>query len=143
MDYSESFQTFCDLVTFFSMVLHKLFILYSTKLRSIFSTKSNNDIEMDVDVENDVDNCLFCRISRHEAVAKIVYEDNDFVAFHDIKPSAKNHILLVPRQHIESVKSFLPSDRKMVERMMEIGQFILESYGVEMKNRKLGFHIPP
>ncbi|HEY7234936.1 MAG TPA: histidine triad nucleotide-binding protein [Gemmatimonadaceae bacterium] len=50
------------------------------------------------------DACLFCRIIRKEIPAKIVAETEDCVAFRDINPQAPVHILIVPRDHIPSVK---------------------------------------
>lgn len=47
--------------------------------------------------------CIFCRISRGEIPARKVYEDDDFVAFHDINPVAPVHFLLIPRAHIASL----------------------------------------
>ena len=50
------------------------------------------------------ENCLFCRIIRKEIPAKIVAETEDSVAFRDINPQAPVHILVVPREHIPTVK---------------------------------------
>jgi histidine triad (HIT) family protein len=49
------------------------------------------------------DKCLFCRIANKEIPAKIVYEDDQFVGFHDINPQAPTHVLIVPRRHIASL----------------------------------------
>jgi histidine triad (HIT) family protein len=50
-----------------------------------------------------MDDCLFCRIGRKEIPAKIVYEDDKFLAFEDIKPQAPVHILLIPKTHFASL----------------------------------------
>ena len=47
--------------------------------------------------------CLFCKIIRHEIPAKIAFEDDQVMGFHDIQPSAPVHILFVPKKHIDSV----------------------------------------
>jgi len=49
--------------------------------------------------------CVFCKIIHKELPAQIVYEDNKVMAFKDIHPKASYHILLVPKEHIESVNS--------------------------------------
>jgi len=41
--------------------------------------------------------CIFCQIIKKEQPADIIYEDNDFIVFKDIKPSAPIHLLLVPK----------------------------------------------
>mgnify|MGYP003513397797 CR=1 FL=1 len=48
-------------------------------------------------------NCIFCKIAAGQIPAKKVYEDDEIVAFHDIHPWAPVHILLVPKQHINSM----------------------------------------
>jgi histidine triad (HIT) family protein len=47
--------------------------------------------------------CLFCKIINREIPAKIAFEDDKVLGFHDIQPSAPVHILFVPKKHIDSV----------------------------------------
>ena len=44
--------------------------------------------------------CIFCRIAAGEVPAKVVYQDDEFVAFEDIHKQAPVHLLVVPRRHI-------------------------------------------
>ncbi len=44
---------------------------------------------------------IFGRIARGEVPAKVVYEDDRAVAFHDVNPQAPTHILVIPRRPIE------------------------------------------
>jgi len=48
-------------------------------------------------------NCLFCKIVRGEIPAKKVYEDEDVLAFHDIRPLAPVHFMIVPKEHVASL----------------------------------------
>ena len=43
--------------------------------------------------------CIFCAIARGEMGAKLIYEDEDVVAFEDLHPQAPTHILVIPRRH--------------------------------------------
>ncbi|OGM90646.1 hypothetical protein A3A20_00880 [Candidatus Wolfebacteria bacterium RIFCSPLOWO2_01_FULL_45_19] len=47
--------------------------------------------------------CLFCKISRREISAEIIYEDNDTMAFLDINPRAPGHTVVIPKQHAENI----------------------------------------
>lgn len=47
--------------------------------------------------------CIFCRIIADMAPSKKVYEDDRVLAFWDIKPRAKVHLLVIPKQHISSL----------------------------------------
>ncbi len=48
-------------------------------------------------------NCLFCRIVRGEIPSKKVYEDEDVFAFHDIRPVAPVHFLIIPKAHVPTL----------------------------------------
>ena len=48
--------------------------------------------------------CIFCDIIDRKKPAKIVYEDDKVIVFHDIEPSTKLHLLVVPKKHIPSLR---------------------------------------
>ncbi len=47
--------------------------------------------------------CIFCKIARGEIPSRKLYEDDDIFAFHDIRPVAPVHFLIVPKLHIASL----------------------------------------
>ena len=47
--------------------------------------------------------CLFCRIARGEIPADLVHEGERLIAFRDISPQAPFHVLVIPREHIQSL----------------------------------------
>ncbi len=49
--------------------------------------------------------CIFCKIANGQIPSNKVYEDEKILAFYDINPEAKIHVLVVPKQHIESADS--------------------------------------
>ena len=62
--------------------------------------------------------CLFCKIAGGEIPSKFVYEDESVVAFRDINPQAPQHILIVPRKHIESINAFEVADKDLVAHIL-------------------------
>ena len=48
-------------------------------------------------------NCIFCKIARGLIPAKKIYDDDDVMAFHDIRPQAPVHFLLVPKAHVATL----------------------------------------
>lgn len=44
--------------------------------------------------------CLFCRIGRREIPAKIAFENEHVLAFHDVAPKAPTHVLVIPKLHV-------------------------------------------
>lgn len=49
------------------------------------------------------ENCFFCKIATGEISSAKVYEDDLCVAFDDISPQAPYHVLIIPREHLDSL----------------------------------------
>jgi histidine triad (HIT) family protein len=64
--------------------------------------------------------CIFCRIVRGEIPAKKVHEDDLVMAFHDIRPQAPVHILLVPKAHVATLYDAQPGDEAALGRMLAL-----------------------
>jgi histidine triad (HIT) family protein len=47
--------------------------------------------------------CIFCKIVRGEIPARKAYEDDQVLAFHDIRPQAPVHLLLIPKAHLATL----------------------------------------
>ena len=62
--------------------------------------------------------CLFCKIAGGEIPSKFVYEDESVIAFRDINPQAPQHVLIVPRKHIASVKDFQDVDKELAAHIL-------------------------
>ena len=56
------------------------------------------------------ENCLFCKIIAGEIPSAKIYEDNVCIAFDDISPQAPTHVLIVPREHLDSLDKAEKSD---------------------------------
>src|SRR3712207_1260014 len=54
--------------------------------------------------------CLFCKIVRGELDATRVYADERTVAFMDIAPATRGHLLVVPRAHVRELHDIDPED---------------------------------
>ena len=49
-----------------------------------------------------MEDCIFCKIIKKQIPSTIVYEDNLFIAFLDIAPANKGHVLVVSKEHHET-----------------------------------------
>jgi histidine triad (HIT) family protein len=58
-----------------------------------------------------MESCVFCRVADGTVPARILFEDDEIVAFHDIAPRAPVHVLVIPRRHIVSLASVGVDDR--------------------------------
>ena len=62
--------------------------------------------------------CIFCKIAAGEIPAKLIYQDDEMLAFHDIKPAAPVHFLVIPRTHIASCAELTAGHAPLVGRML-------------------------
>ena len=74
--------------------------------------------------------CLFCKIIAGEIPLKKVYEDDMILAFHDISPMAKVHVLVIPKKHIESANGVTPDNSEYVRHIFEKLPEIAKTLGV-------------
>ncbi len=78
-----------------------------------------------------MDDCLFCKIARHEIPSDIVYEDDRVICFRDINPQAPEHVLLIPKEHIGSLDDVDDSNKELLGYMMTKIHEITDSLGIE------------
>lgn len=85
--------------------------------------------------------CIFCRIISGKSPAKFVYKDNDLVAFHDLKPDAPVHVLIVPVEHIESVNTLEERHCAVVSKMILKAKEIAEELCIKESGYKLVINV--
>jgi histidine triad (HIT) family protein len=61
---------------------------------------------------------IFSKIISKEIPAKIVYEDDLCLAFHDIHPQAPTHVLLIPKKEIRSMAEVTEADKELMGHLM-------------------------
>ncbi len=61
--------------------------------------------------------CLFCKIGRHELDNDFVYEDDDVFVIHDIHPKAKVHVLAIPKQHLVNFNDVSNDNREIIGKL--------------------------
>lgn len=64
-----------------------------------------------------MEECVFCGIAAGKIPAVKEYEDDDVVAFKDIKPSAPVHVLVLPKKHIGSLETAEEADREVLGKI--------------------------
>ncbi len=75
------------------------------------------------------EDCIFCKIVRGEIPSEKVYEDDDVFAFHDIRPQAPVHFMLVPKRHIGSLLEATMDDAGVLGRMMALAGRLAREQG--------------
>ncbi|MDO8834639.1 MAG: histidine triad nucleotide-binding protein [Vicinamibacterales bacterium] len=85
-------------------------------------------------------NCLFCRIVAGEIPARIVYQDEHVVAFHDINPQAPVHVLVVPRAHIATLNDVGEEHEALIGLMHRRAAAIAQDLGVAARGYRTVFN---
>jgi histidine triad (HIT) family protein len=78
----------------------------------------------------DLNDCLFCKIARKEIPADIVYEDDDVLAFRDIRPQAPVHVLVIPKRHIATLADLTQEDKDVMGHVTLVASRLARDLGV-------------
>jgi len=71
-----------------------------------------------------MDQCIFCKISNRSIPSKIVYENEQVLAFEDLNPQAPTHILIIPKKHIATLNDAAAEDQSL------LGELILSAANI-------------
>ncbi len=72
---------------------------------------------------------LFEKIIARELPAEIVYEDDEFIAFKDIRPVARIHILIVPKKAYPTLEA-VPLEDQMQLRLLQLTRKLAKQLGI-------------
>jgi len=78
--------------------------------------------------------CIFCQIVKGEIPNNTVHENEDFLAFHDIHPTAPIHVLIIPKVHVENFQSV---DAQTMAKMTPFIQEVAEKLGIDQTGYRL------
>lgn len=74
--------------------------------------------------------CIFCRIVAGELPCSKVYEDDEVLAFHDIRPLAPVHFMLIPKAHIASLADCDEAHQALLGRMLLLAPRLARGQGL-------------
>lgn len=81
--------------------------------------------------------CVFCKIAAKEVSATVVYEDDDVLAFLDIHPKYRVHVLIIPKMHLASAADVIPAHDALAGKLLRVGADLAEKEGL----RDSGFRL--
>ncbi|MCF7967578.1 MAG: histidine triad nucleotide-binding protein [Methylococcaceae bacterium] len=74
--------------------------------------------------------CLFCRMVAGDITPDVVYETDDVLAFRDIRPQARVHVLVIPKQHIPTLDDFPADDSALAGKLFGAVQEVARREGL-------------
>ncbi len=75
-------------------------------------------------------NCLFCRILSGEIPAELLHQDEVCIVIRDINPQAPTHLLVIPREHLESLDEASRKDEPMLGHLLRAGARLANEQGL-------------
>ena len=75
------------------------------------------------------EDCLFCKIARGEIPSQKVYEDDEVIAFKDIHPAAPVHLLIIPKQHYDSLAVMGKAEEPLLGTMLALAPVLAKEAG--------------
>lgn len=74
--------------------------------------------------------CVFCRIIAGTLPSRQVYSDDNVVAFHDVTPVAKVHILVIPKLHVTRLEEATDADEQLLGHLLRVATQIAQQMGI-------------
>lgn len=74
--------------------------------------------------------CIFCKIVNNEIPSEKVFEDDKIIAFKDITPCAPVHIIIIPKEHINSANELTEADENIIGHIFVVAKNIAKDLGI-------------
>jgi histidine triad (HIT) family protein len=87
--------------------------------------------------------CIFCQIVEGTLPAKIVYRDDQVVVFEDIKPVAPVHLLIIPTQHINSIRDIDDSKADVLQTLVKTANRMAKEKGIHDAGFRININAGP
>jgi len=86
---------------------------------------------------------IFEKIIAKEIPAKIIWEDDDAVAFHDVNPQAPVHVLIVPKKVIPRLNDATEGDIKILGKLLLVARDLAKKLGIEKSGYRVVINSGP
>ena len=73
--------------------------------------------------------CLFCQIITGEIPGELVHQDERCVVIRDINPQAPTHVLVIPREHLDSLDDASQKDEALLGHLLRVGARVANDEG--------------
>ncbi len=91
-------------------------------------------------MDKEREGCIFCKIVNKTIESQILYEDDEIIAFKDIKPQAPVHILIIPKIHIEKISDINSDNSNLITKMIVVANKIAKDNNLDNEGYRLVFN---
>ena len=86
---------------------------------------------------------IFEKIIAREIPAKIIWEDDDAIAFEDVNPQAPVHVLIVPKRVITRLSAATEKDRELLGKLMGVAGELAKKLGIDQTGYRVVINSGP
>ena len=79
--------------------------------------------------------CIFCKIVSKKIPSKIVLDEKDILAFHDVNPKAPVHLLVITKQHVAKIDDMTDAQGELLGKMIYAAKKLAEEYNIKQGYR--------
>jgi histidine triad (HIT) family protein len=96
-----------------------------------------------------MDDCIFCKIVKGQIPSSKVYEDDKTLAFLDIMPANKGHVLVIPKKHYETILDITNEDLiNLTNTLKKVSEMVYkglnsEGFNIINNNYKVSGQVVP
>lgn len=83
--------------------------------------------------------CIFCDIVEKKQPTEFLFENSELIVINDIHPAAPVHLLVLPKEHIESVIALNDNHKDLVSRLIYVARDMAKKK--ELSGYKLVFNV--
>jgi histidine triad (HIT) family protein len=87
--------------------------------------------------------CIFCKIGTGQIPAGVVFQDEEVMAFEDLRPQAPVHVLIIPKRHIGGLNEAGSNDRMLLGRLLEVANLVAQRKRVAETGYRVVTNIGP
>lgn len=81
--------------------------------------------------------CIFCKIANGQIPSDIIYEDDKVIAFKDLNPQSPTHILIIPKEHIESSNFIDEGNSHLIGHIFVIINKLAKQLGIDKEGYRI------
>lgn len=74
--------------------------------------------------------CLFCKIASKQIAARVAFENDRVIAFHDLFPQAPTHVLVIPKAHYSTLNDVPATDAGLLGELVSSATTIARDLGL-------------
>ncbi len=74
--------------------------------------------------------CIFCKVGAGQVASRVVFQDEEVLAFEDLNPQAPVHVLIIPKRHIGTLSEMRAGEQALLGHLLEAATLVAEKKGI-------------